>query len=745
MARKRKGAQNSKAGPASTVSDSSEEYRFYSLQKDKVHPRPYYLSSPPRAAPYSAKEKYLLGALVSVALSIAVSKYAVPSTMGAGERSTIQSINNYMKNQYELTTEPPLFPMLLLFVCRFLGYDGTKLDVHQYKFPPFFPVHALRSASATQNALIVLFSYFSLKALRLPMEHALPGAALVALDPVVEFSTRFISADAYALAALAGAVSLVFKLDNYEALSKDWLRTAYQLGLCLGALVSLKYYGFLTILWVLLVSSRRALILVSDVSLPGNKLVLLFRFLMASIAFSVLLPGAIFTGVNIVSLRLLLKVNTPDDVGYTFTSLVFQASLLGSDLVDENGKSPISLNVLYDSTVTIRHLDSLGGYLHLHNLTYLGKPEHQQVTLYNFKDDNNKWVIETKNPLDKRRKRFVSEGMTIKLRHKDTNKYLSASDMRGPVSEQEYHFEVSAKSEPEGSEHHWVIKYDVEYLKNQRAIDNAPGDSIIHPLGTAFRLYNRKRKCTLISHPITLPEWGKGQQEVVCVKDASLERSLFYIEENEHAQPSPNEPMVEIHKLSPWERVVMHLGFVVRLAKHYNIYYSPKTVLEVVPEEWVYNPNRLVYQGYDASGLHKMAVLYSPSRFVQLGGVLVLFSSVLVGGLWLLFHLKWVGKTILASKPTEENDLPFRKTPLLVLKFKSAAIDLGLGWAVHFLPYFIELTPRSPLNYIPAYYFLLLLICAVGLLGGTFGGVAVLTAQYLFLGWTGSAAFMNRL
>jgi dolichyl-phosphate-mannose--protein O-mannosyl transferase len=51
------------------------------------------------------------------------------------------------------------------------------------------------------------------------------------------------------------------------------------------------------------------------------------------------------------------------------------------------------LDVAFNSTITLRHVNTQGGYLHSHPHNYPTGSKQQQITLYPHIDGNNEWRI----------------------------------------------------------------------------------------------------------------------------------------------------------------------------------------------------------------------------------------------------------------------------------------------------------------------------------------------------------------
>lgn len=111
--------------------------------------------------------------------------------------------------------------------------------------------------------------------------------------------------------------------------------------------------------------------------------------------------------------------------------------------------------IVYGSLITLRHLDSVNGYLHSHKAFYPEGSQQQQITLYPFRDDNNWWRIlkanETEQKLiedlmandNKTPLQYVRNGDLVRLEHVETApRKLHSHDEPAPITETTYHKEV---------------------------------------------------------------------------------------------------------------------------------------------------------------------------------------------------------------------------------------------------------------------------------------------------------------
>lgn len=215
-----------------------------------------------------------------------------------------------------------------------------------------------------------------------------------------------------------------------------------------------------------------------------------------------------------------------------------------------------SLDVMIGSSVTIRHLNTQGGYLHSHAHNYPGGSKRtsclsvwttltsdaeQQITLYPHRDDNNVWLLlnstinpDTPNPLTHTPPIPILDRSVIVLNHITTNKRLHSHDVRASVTEVDYQNEVTAYGF-DGFEGDANDNFQVEI--DQLTTDTSTSKlakTQLQTLRTRFRLRHVLTGCYLFSHKVKLPDWGFEQQEVTCNKNPSKENGLWYIETNTH-------------------------------------------------------------------------------------------------------------------------------------------------------------------------------------------------------------------
>ncbi|KAF7721838.1 hypothetical protein EC973_004074 [Apophysomyces ossiformis] len=244
--------------------------------------------------------------------------------------------------------------------------------------------------------------------------------------------------------------------------------------------------------------------------------------------------------------------------GDSHMSAAFQHGLKGREISD----SP--LDVSYGSRVVIRHIATNGGYLHSHPQVYEGGSKQQQITLYPFRDDNNWWIIRKMNNTmedsnegdvlgndNKTWIQWVRNGDIIRLEHVITSpRKLHSHDIHAPVTETDYHKEVSAYGFPDfegDANDYWrvEIEQDDESLNATERLQT---------LRSRFRLVHLMQQCALFSHDVHLPDWGFGQQEVTCMQMSKKTKTLWMIETTENSLLPPETPMVNYRIPSFWSK-----------------------------------------------------------------------------------------------------------------------------------------------------------------------------------------------
>lgn len=388
-----------------------------------------------------------------------------------------------------------------------------------------------------------------------------------------------------------------------------------------------------------------------------------------------------------------LILSNPGD-GDGFMSSEFQATL------NSKGMKDVPADVVLGSRVSIRHVNTQGGYLHSHPLMYPTGSQQQQITLYPHKDENNVWLLENQTqPLDINGQPIngtyawdslpgshpIIDGTVLRLYHQPTHRRLHSHDVRPPVSEAEWQNEVSAYGY-EGFEGDANDYFRVEIVKKQ-SIGTAAKERL-RTIETKFRLVHIMSGCVLFSHKVKLPDWASEQQEVTCARGGSMPNSLWYVEHNEH--PMLGDDVEKVNYRNPgffgkfWE--------LQKVMWRTNAGLTDSHAWDSRPESWPIMRRGINFWGKNHTQIY------------LIGNPVVWWSSTAAIAIWVLF------KSIAALRWQRNCDDYSNET------FKRFDYEIGtsvLGWALHYFPFYLMQRQLFLHHYFPALYFAIIAFCQI--------------------------------
>ncbi|KAF5103887.1 hypothetical protein D0Z03_000016 [Geotrichum reessii] len=470
----------------------------------------------------------LLALLTVFAVYVRFRKLSQPSSIVFDEVHFGGFARKYIIGRFFMDVHPPLAKMLFAVVGYLVGYDG------EFEFKTIgldyiannVPYIGMRIFPALLGVLTILLAYGTLRASGCRSITALFGAALVTIDNGLTTQSRFILLDSPLIFFIALTAYGFVKFRNETPLRFDWYRYLFLTGLALGATLSSKWVGLFTVGWVGVITVWQLWWILGDQSVSPKNYV---KHFFARAALLIGVPLAFYMAMF--SLHFICLANTGD--GASFMSPEFQATLQHSPLAGH-----VPADVSFGSSITLRHINTNGGYLHSHPHAYATGSKQQQVTLYPHKDHNNDWIVEniTVNPTDFADVKpviHIKDGDLIRLKHVSTQLRLHSHDVRPPVTEQDYQNEVSAYGF-DGFDGDMNDNFRVEIVKERSR--KGVSQERLRVIDTKFRLVHQLTGCVLFSHDVKLPKWGFEQQEVVCVRGPSFENTLWMVEQHSHPQ-----------------------------------------------------------------------------------------------------------------------------------------------------------------------------------------------------------------
>jgi dolichyl-phosphate-mannose-protein mannosyltransferase len=597
-----------------------------------------------------------------------------------------------------MDVHPPLAKMLIALFGWLAGFDGDFdfKDIGKDYLEPGVPYVAMRLFPAVCGILLVPTMFLTLKAVGCRTATAALGASMIVFENGLLTQARLILLDSPLVIATAFTALAFASFTNQheqgpaKAFEAAWWFWLVMTGLGLGVTVSIKWVGLFTIAWVGSLTLVQLWVLLGDTKTVTIRV--FSKHLMARVFCLIIIPVTFYMAMFAIHF---LCLGNPGD-GDGFMSSEFQATL------NNKGMQDVPVDVTYGSRVTLRHVNTQGGYLHSHPLMYPTGSQQQQITLYPHKDDNNVWLLENQTqPLDINgqpingtgawdkfenvTENYIKDGDIIRLYHLPTHRRLHSHDVRPPVSEAEWQNEVSAYGyEGFGGDANDMFR--VEIVKKQSI--GSIGKERLRTIQSKFRLVHIMTGCVLFSHKVKLPEWASEQQEVTCAKQGTLPNSIWYIEYNEHPQLG-----AEAEKVN-----YVHPGFFGKFWELQKVMWRTNAGL-VESHAWDSRPGSwpILRRGINFWGKDNRQIYL-------IGNPVVWYSSTLAVVIYVLFKgiavLRW------QRSFRDYDDATFKR-------FDYEIGTSVLGWALHYFPFYLMQRQLFLHHYFPALYFAVMAFCQI--------------------------------
>ncbi|KAK3996306.1 Dolichyl-phosphate-mannose-protein mannosyltransferase-domain-containing protein [Cladorrhinum sp. PSN332] len=604
--------------------------------------------------------------------------------------------SKYIKGKFFMDVHPPLAKLMITLFGYLAGYDGDFdfKDIGKDYLEPGVPYVAMRLFPAICGILLAPTMFLTLKAAGCRTFTAALGAGLIIFENGLLTQARLILLDSPLMIGTAFTALAFTSFTNQQelgpsrAFTPSWWFWLAMTGLGLGITVSIKWVGLFTIAWVGSLTLIQLWVMLGDYK---NVSVRLFsKHFLARVFCLIVIPLTFYMAMF--GIHFLCLTNPGDGDG--FMSSEFQSTL------NSKGMQDVAADVLMGSRVSIRHVNTQGGYLHSHPLMYPTGSKQQQITLYPHKDDNNLWVLENQTqplgvdgqPINGTNawnnipdSPYIENGAIIRLYHTPTHRRLHSHDVRPPVTEAEWQNEVSAYGY-EGFDGDANDFFRVEIVKKQSK--SGVAQKRVRTIDTKFRLVHVMTGCVLFSHKVKLPDWASEQQEVTCARGGTLPNSVWYIEYNEHAKLGPDAE--KVNYANP--------GFFGKFWELQKVMWKTNAGLveshawDSRPESWPILRRGINFWGKQ----HRQIYL--------IGNPLVWWSATAAVVIYALFKglavLRWQRSFNDYASPV----------------FKRFDYEIGtsvLGWALHYFPFYIMQRQLFLHHYFPALYFSIIAFCQV--------------------------------
>ncbi|XP_062898801.1 protein O-mannosyl-transferase 2 isoform X5 [Mobula hypostoma] len=561
--------------------------------------------------------------------------------------------------------------MLIGLAGYLTGYDGTfpfKKPGDKYEHHHYYGMRAVRNLCAILGSCLVPFAYLIVLELTRSLTAALVAAVVLIFDTGCITISQYILLDPILMFFILGAVLCMLKFNAMKGrpFSLPWWQWLILTGVNIAGALGVKFVGIFVIILIGIntASDLWHLLGILDVSL-----VEFGKHLLARVLCLILLPLVFYTTFFAIHFTVLNKSGPGDG----FFSSAFQSRLIGNNL--HNATMPEY--IAYGSIITMKNVQTAGGYLHSHWHLY---PEgvgarQQQVTAYLHKDDNNLWIVRkpdhTTDPDGPAQ--YVRHGDVVKLEHKETSRNMHSHQHEAPLTKK--HFQVTGYgiNGTGDANDFWRIE----------VIGGQNGD-LIKVLRSKIRLIHVATGCVLYSSGKSLPKWGWEQVEVSCspyLKETP--NSLWNTEDHINAKL----PNISLEVLKPSFSEILLESHVVMIRGNSGL--KPKdNELTSKPWHWPIN-----YQGLRFSGTNE-----TEYRVYLLGNPVIWWLNLSS----LLIYLLLFSITVVYLQRGYQPIHLVRERCYIILR---AARHVLLGWILHYLPFYLMGRILYYHHYFPAMLF----------------------------------------
>lgn len=615
----------------------------------------------------TSKEYPLLAVLVLVGAYVRMAGLAHPNSVVFDEVHFGGFAKKYILGRFFMDVHPPLAKMLFAAVATLGGFDGSfDFAAIGDVYPLSVPYVLMRGLPAAMGLATVLLCYLTLRASGVrPIVSFLTALCLLFENSFVTIS-RYILLDAPLVFFIAAAIYAFKKFEVQQPFSLGWYRALLSCSVSLGLAFSSKWVGLFTIAWVGICCVVHMWLLIGDLKVSPCVVV---KHAVARASFLLGIPVVLYLFMFSIHFELLGN----DGDGSAFMSSAFRAGLNGSTV-----PRVTDAQVGYGSVVSIRHVNTKGGYLHSHAHFYEGGSKQQQITLYPHLDNNNNWLIEPYNESIPNHFVPITDGTKIRLKHINTHRRLHSHDEKPPVSERDWQKEVSCYGyEGFGGDANddWVV----EVVKHKTP---ANAQNEVKAMQTIFRLKHAMSGHYLFSSEVKLPAWGFEQQEVSAASQGARPLTHWYVETNQNHLNNVTET-ASYPKLSFLEKVIESHKTMWKinsgLTSHHN--------WQSDPYEWPLLLRGINYWSKDHTQIYFLGnpVVWWTASACLVGFAIHAFISL----------IKWQSGVAIASKKA-------------VFNYNLQVFLYAGGWAVHYIPFFIMGRQLFLHHYLPAQYFAIL-------------------------------------
>lgn len=590
----------------------------------------------------------------------------------------------YLERTYFFDLHPPFAKLLIAFAGWIAGYDGS------FKFENIgdnyvthnVPYLYYRSLLAIQGTLVVPVVFLTMKTLKFSVPACLVSSVLICFDNAQVVDSRLILLDATLILSVALTIYSYVKFSTYrrQPFSQWWWTWLTLTGISLSCVMSTKYVGVFTYctigigvlheLWILLDYKK-------GLSIPD-----LAKHFFARLWTLIIFPFTIYLFWFYLHFAILNKSGPGD----SFMSSEFQETLLESPMAKQ------SKTVNFYDVITIKHKET-DAFLHSHLFDYPLRYEDgrissnsQQVTCVldennnESEDINNHWeILPTSDVIDKNVAVFTND--IVRFRHVATGGYLLTHDVASPLKPTNEEFTIASEEDANGSH------YNETLFRLRFSAAGSSGKNkkkVVKSKATPMKIIHVDTVVAMWTHDDELlPEWGFGHQEVSGNKKIQDRDTIWTFDGIVNLAPNDLRTVYvpKVVKTRPFLKKWWELQ---GLMFHHNNQLSSEHPFASQPDSW---PLALSGVSFWNDNDERKQIFF-------IGNVI---------GFWVevAFLAIYVG-LLLADQVTRR-----RNIKLLSHKARSRLYNtLGfffVGWAAHYLPFFLMNRQKFLHHYLPAH------------------------------------------
>ncbi|KAI8990011.1 protein O-D-mannosyltransferase [Pilobolus umbonatus] len=580
--------------------------------------------------------------------------------------------SKYINKKFFMDVHPPLAKLLITWIAQWAGFDGSFdfKKIGKSYIDDEVPYIPIRIFCALHGIMLVPIAYWSLRSARLSIPTAVLTSFMICYENGLITNNRLILLDPILLffTALTLLSWVNFHNQSHRPFGKQWHLWLTLTGISLGMTISCKWVGLFLVATIGIFVLKELWMIWGD---QHTDLGVFWRHFSVRFMCLIIIPCYIY----LTCFKIHLNILTDSGTGTHAMSPSFQSSLNGI-------RFPMStpIDIIYGTKVDLRHLGTRGGYLHSHEHDYPGGSNGQQVTLYPHKDKNNWWLInkaanDTVDGIE-----YVRHGDVVRLTHITTHRRLHTHDIRPITNDETYQYEVSGYGF-EGFEgdanDNWIIEIQEDNM------DDMDQDIRLLARRSTFRLISVTQACALFSRKHKLPDWGFKQQEVTCMKDGVLSRSLWTIETTQSELLTADTDMVTYPEKTFMEKFV-------------ELHKVMWEVNQGLPSTHPYGSRPM-----DWPLLHRGISFWTQKdrKIYLLGNPLVYLLSTVSVVSYMAFQLLIMVK--------EKRKIGLNE--IEVKKYDEYSSLFCVGWALHYFPFYLMKRQLFLHHYLPSLYMAILL------------------------------------